>query len=115
MSNFDDNTEFDDANPPEESNNRTFLLVAGILGGLVFLALLCLVGYFVLANNTTQQNDATAQAQATPLRGIQNIEHQGGRREPGQPPRRHQVLTPFLRPVRTPRRQQWPGAPSPAS
>ena len=65
MSNFDDNTDFEDANPPEESNNRTFLLVAGILGGLVFLALLCLVGYFFLANNSTQQTDATAQAQAT--------------------------------------------------
>ena len=30
----------------EESSNRTFLLVAGILGGLVLLGLLCIVGYF---------------------------------------------------------------------
>ena len=43
-------------------------------------------------------------------------EHQGRRREPGEPPRRHQVLTPPPLPsVRTSRRQQWPGAPSPAS
>lgn len=34
-------------------------------------------------------------------------------REPGEPPRRNQVLT--SPPVRTFRRQQWPGAPSPAS
>jgi len=45
---YDENADFDDANPPEESNNRTFLLVAGILGGLVLLALICLVGYFSL-------------------------------------------------------------------
>lgn len=60
----DDNVELDE-NPPEETSNRTFLLVAGILGGLVFLALLCLVGYFFFANNANQQNEATARAQAT--------------------------------------------------
>ena len=42
---FDDNTDFDDANPPEESSNRTFLLAAGLLGGLVLLGLLCIAGY----------------------------------------------------------------------
>ena len=65
MTTFDDDANFDDANPPEETSNRTFLLVAGILGGLVFLALLCLVGYFFFANNAAQQNELTAQAQAT--------------------------------------------------
>ena len=38
--NFDD----EDA-PPEESSNRTFLIVAGILGGIVLLSLACLAVY----------------------------------------------------------------------
>lgn len=61
----DDNVTFDDANPPEESNNRTFLLIAGILGGLVFLGLLCIVGYIFLNRGATNQNELTAAAQAT--------------------------------------------------
>ena len=66
MSAYDnDNMNFDEPNPPEESSNRTFLLIAGILGGLVLLALLCLVGYFFFARGNTQQADQTAQAQAT--------------------------------------------------
>ena len=62
---FDDNTDFDDANPPEESNNRTFLLVAGILGGLVFLGLLCIAGYLFLRNSSNQQTELTAVVQVT--------------------------------------------------
>ena len=62
---FDDNTDFDDANPPEESSNRTFLLAAGLLGGLVFLGLLCIAGYFFLRNNSNQQSESTIQAQNT--------------------------------------------------
>jgi hypothetical protein len=69
MSAYDnDNMNFDDPNdpaPPEESSNRTFLLVAGILGGLVLLALICLVGYFFFSRGTNQQAEQTAQAQAT--------------------------------------------------
>jgi hypothetical protein len=61
----DDDVTFDDANPPEESNNRTFLLIAGILGGLVFLGLLCIVGYIFLNRGATNQNELTAQAQGT--------------------------------------------------
>jgi hypothetical protein len=62
---FDDNTDFDDANPPEESNNRTFLLAAGILGGLVFLGLLCIAGYLFLRNSSNQQTESTAVVQVT--------------------------------------------------
>jgi len=62
--NFDDNFE-DDANPPEESNNRTFLIAAGGMGLLVLLAFLCVAGYVLLNRNTGQSNEATAQAQAT--------------------------------------------------
>jgi hypothetical protein len=64
MTTFDD-TDFDEPTPPEESSNRAFLLVAGILGGLVFLGLLCIVGYIFLQNASQQQNQATAIAQAT--------------------------------------------------
>ena len=39
------NTLEDDAQPPEESGNKTFLLVAAILGGIVLLSIACLVVY----------------------------------------------------------------------
>lgn len=62
----DDNVTFDDdAPPPEESNNRTFLLIAGILGALVFLGLLCIVGYIFLNRGATNQNELTVVAQTT--------------------------------------------------
>jgi hypothetical protein len=62
---YDDNTDFDDANPPEESGNRTFLLVAGILGGLVLLGLLCIAGYLFFRNSSNQQTQLTAVVQLT--------------------------------------------------
>src|SRR4026207_1342594 len=64
----DDNVDnFDDEGaPPEESNNRTFLLADGVLGVLVLLAFLCLGGYLIFfRNNTSQQAQATGLAQAT--------------------------------------------------
>ena len=64
MTTYDD-PEFDEPNPPEESSNRTFLLIAGILGGLVFLGLLCIAGFLFFRNSANQQNDATAIAQVT--------------------------------------------------
>jgi len=66
MTAFDsDDVTYDD-NPPEESNNRTFLFVAGGLGLLVLLAILCLVGYLLFfSGNASQSAEETAQAQAT--------------------------------------------------
>ncbi len=61
----DDNAGFDDANPPEESNNRTFLLIAGVLGGLVLLGLLCIVGYYFVQRNAANKNVAAVDAQNT--------------------------------------------------
>jgi type II secretory pathway pseudopilin PulG len=61
---FDD-TLNDEADAPEESNNRTFLLVAGGLGVVVLLAMLCLGGYVLFNYNTNQTNQEAAQAQAT--------------------------------------------------
>lgn len=65
MMNRDNVDEIDDDNPPEESNNRTFLFVAGGLGLLVLLAILCLVGYVLFSFNGGQSAEATAAAQLT--------------------------------------------------
>ena len=47
-----------DAQPPEEKNNRTFLIVGGIMAGLVFLTLVCMAVYFLIISprNTAQRN-----------------------------------------------------------
>jgi hypothetical protein len=68
MDNYDDfdDTFDDDSDTPEESNNRTFLLVAGGLGFLVLCALLAVGAYVIFNLNSGQTtNESTAQAQAT--------------------------------------------------
>lgn len=72
----DDNANFDDANPPEEeSNNRTFQIVAIALGGLVLLGLICVVGYVIMTWGSSRQNNTAAtqqgvQQQATIQAGL---------------------------------------------
>lgn len=61
MDNFDDG----EGAPPEESNNRTFLFIAGGLGILVLIGLCAVVGYFFLNRGNGADATATAQAQAT--------------------------------------------------
>ena len=61
----EENANFDDENPPEESSNRTFLLAAGILGGLVLLAICGTVGYILFSRSSNQQAQAVALQQAT--------------------------------------------------
>jgi hypothetical protein len=58
---FDD---FEDSDAPEEeSNNRTFWLVAGILGAILVLALICMVVYaMVIVPNRGKNQAATAAA-----------------------------------------------------
>lgn len=55
--------------PPEESGNRTFIIVAGILGAITVLALVCIAAYaFVVLPRQRAQDearDATAIAQNT--------------------------------------------------
>ena len=65
MSTYDDEPTFEDETPPEEASNRTFLIAAGILGGLVLLSLCGIVGYILFSRGTNQQAEATARAQAS--------------------------------------------------
>jgi hypothetical protein len=66
MTMYDEETPaFDDENPPEESSNRTFLIIAGVLGGLVLLGILCVAGYLIFTRSSNQQAEAVALQQAT--------------------------------------------------
>lgn len=58
----DDLNTLDDATPPEESGNKTFIIVAAILGGIVLLSILCLAGYalFVLPRQTATRDNQQA-------------------------------------------------------
>jgi type II secretory pathway pseudopilin PulG len=55
----------DEETPPEESSNRTFLIAAGILGGIILLTLCLLGGYALITfqnQNAAQQDEDSAQA-----------------------------------------------------
>ena len=52
MSMFDESNDqetFEEEQPAEESSNRTFMIVAGVLGGIILLSIACLAGYALLA------------------------------------------------------------------
>lgn len=61
--------DLEEESPPEESGNRTFIIVAGILGAITVLALVCIAAYaFVVLPRQRAQDearDATAIAQNT--------------------------------------------------
>lgn len=51
--------DLDEDSPPEESGNRTFIIVAGILGAITVLALVCIAAYaFVVLPRQRAQNEA---------------------------------------------------------
>ena len=55
-----------EAQPPEESGNKTFLIVGGIFAGLIFLTLVCMAVYFLVIQprvTASQANQLTATAQ----------------------------------------------------
>ena len=54
------------APPPEESGNRTFIIVAGILGGITLLALICIAVYafLILPRQRTEREAQVAQVNA---------------------------------------------------
>ena len=62
-----DDLNYEEEIPPEESSNRTFLIAAGILGGIVLLSLACLAGYWlvILPQQRTAQQTGEQSAQAT--------------------------------------------------
>ena len=57
----------DEEIPAEESSNRTFLIAAGILGGIVLLSLACVAGYWliILPQQRASQQTGEQSAQAT--------------------------------------------------
>jgi hypothetical protein len=60
--------------PPEESSNRTFLIIAGVLGAIALMALVCIAVYaLVLApgrKNSQNSQRATLEAQGTAVQDI---------------------------------------------
>jgi len=50
--------------PPSESSNRSFLIVAGILGALLLLSLICVAAYAFLILPSSKRAAATANAAA---------------------------------------------------
>ena len=61
-----------DTAPPEESSNRTFLIAAGILGGIVLLSIACLAVYaLVFLPGQKATSSAANDAQATTNAQIQ--------------------------------------------
>jgi hypothetical protein len=69
------NLETPEAPPPEESGNRTFLIVAGIFAGLIFLTLVCGAGYVLWLGPrlTAQRNAAQATIEAENAQVIQQM------------------------------------------
>jgi hypothetical protein len=61
--------ELGEEKPPQRNGNRTFLIIAGTMGGIMVLALLCIAGLALLrylpGQRAAQNADATNAAQAT--------------------------------------------------
>ncbi len=55
--------ELDDEIPPEEAGNRTFLLVAGIIGGILILSMICIAGYAMIFVPKAKSQRSTQVAQ----------------------------------------------------
>jgi hypothetical protein len=71
----DDLTNLDEAPPSEESGNKTFLIAAAILGGIVLLSIICLAGYalWVLPRQTATRNNQQATLVAQNLQVNQTL------------------------------------------
>ena len=60
---FLDDEFLEDEEPPEESGNRNFLIIAGVLGGITIIALLCLGGLlFFRSQDENRQAQENTQA-----------------------------------------------------
>lgn len=60
--NYDDNNPDDGQLPEESNNNRTFLIAAGILGGIILISIACLVGVYLFSQSNNVQANAQAEA-----------------------------------------------------
>ncbi|MDX1435278.1 MAG: hypothetical protein R3335_00610 [Anaerolineales bacterium] len=72
--------DFDESPPPEDTDNRTFLIAAGVLGGITLLALICMAAY-VLLIAPRQRDDRNAEltaiaAQATEAAMVERAQTQ---------------------------------------
>jgi hypothetical protein len=63
--------ELGEEKPPERNGNRNFMIIAGILGGIMVLALLCIAGLalfrYLPGQRSAQNVNATNEAQATAI------------------------------------------------
>jgi hypothetical protein len=71
-SNYDENPE-DGQLPEESNNNRTFLIAAGILGGLILISAACLVGVYLFSRNSAAQVEEQAAVLTTTARASGNF------------------------------------------
>ncbi len=64
MAIFDDNDiNFpEEEDLPEESSNRTFIIAASVMGGIILISLLCIAGYALFLAPNQQQEAANAEA-----------------------------------------------------
>lgn len=114
MDDFDlDDMELEDESPPEEASNRTFLLVAGILGAILILSLICMAVYamyFVPKSRDakdTQVAEINAQNTVVAFDSAMTAEAQAWTATPTKTPTRAPITatpspTPVLAPTDTP-------------
>jgi cobalamin biosynthesis Mg chelatase CobN len=101
------NLEPSGAPPPEESGNRTFLIVAGVMGGLVLLTLVCIVVYlFVIRPRLSAQN--ADQQSAIETQNAQQVQILTQTAEA-------LLFTPTLEPSETPTQTPVPDTPTASS
>ncbi|MBV6391525.1 MAG: hypothetical protein KPEEDBHJ_00733 [Anaerolineales bacterium] len=70
--NYDDNLE-EGQLPEESNNNRTFLIAAGILGGLILISAACLVGVYLFSRNSAARGAEQAAIQTTTAQASGNF------------------------------------------
>lgn len=71
--NFDDNAADDGQLPEESNNNRTFLIAAGILGGIILISIACLVGVYFFSQSANAEVEAQAVALTETARANSNF------------------------------------------
>ena len=91
--------------PPEESNNRTFLIVGGVMAGLVFLTLVCM-GIYLLVIRPNQTAKTAGTQTAVARQNIQGIQQSTQTAEAA-------LWTPTLEPSATPTNSSTPMVNSP--